>query len=480
MAKMKRFSLVVVTSICAAIAAISFSCSKDGDGTGVDGGKLPSRIIDLRVKSVTPTTVHLEWTAPGDEDTVGTAFQYDIRYTTTGLSGENWDAALLVSDEPVPSPFGSTDSMVVTGLMEDSTYYFGVKAKSHAGTWSALSDIISATCFDDFEVAFPDPNLNQIIRTQIGIATEPIHRSDLIPVRQVIASNESIATISGMEYCINLEALLMGNNQVSNVSPLSGLVKLTALQIGNNISDISPLANLVNLEQLYLNSNYLITDISAMAGMTKLTDVHLAFNAISSISALAGKTAMTTLRLYDNDISDISPLAGMTKLTLLEIDANLVSDISPLAASTGLLNLNLSSNYITDISVLAGMTKLEDLWLIGNQISDLSALSGLTALKRLYLSDNPIADVSSLSGMAALEYLEIHNCEIVDLSPLQGLTNLQHLSLNDNLISDIAPLVANMGLGSGDFLFLTGNPLSQQSIDVYIPALQGRGVTVAY
>jgi len=476
-----RISSAVTAALCALVATLSFSCSGDGDGMDVGDGKSPSRIIDLRVKAVTPTTVALEWTAPGDDDTVGTASHYDIRYTTAVLTWENWDAALPVSGEPAPGPFGSTDSMIVTGLTEDSTYYFGMITQSHGGKWSSLSDIISATCFDDFVVAFPDPKLDLIIRAQIAIPTEPIHRSDLLPVWQVSAISQAIASLSGMEYCINLDALLMRYNQVSDLSPLAGLVRMRALQLGmNSISDISPLAGLVNLEQLQLDQNYLITDISAMAGMTKLTDVHLAFNSISNISALAGKTAMTTLRLYGNDISDISPLAGMSKLTLLEIDANLVFDISPLAGATDLVVLNLSSNYVADISVLAGMTKLEDLSLIGNQISDLSPLSGLTALKRLFLSDNPIADVSALSGLAALEYASIHNCDIVDVSPLQGLPNLQTLDLNDNLIADIAPLAANAGLGAGDFLYLTGNPLSKESIDVHIPALQARGVTVAY
>lgn len=43
-----------------------------------------------------------------------------------------------------------------------------------------------------------------------------------------------------------------------------------------------------------------------------------------------------------------------------------------------------------------------------------------------------------------------------------------------------APLVANTGLGTGDTLNLVSNRLSQESINVHIPALQGRGVTVTY
>jgi hypothetical protein len=49
-----------------------------------------------------------------------------------------------------------------------------------------------------------------------------------------------------------------------------------------------------------------------------------------------------------------------------------------------------------------------------------------------------------------------------------------------NPISDISPLVDNPGLGEGDDVILVNNPLSEESINVYIPELEARGVTVEY
>jgi len=40
--------------------------------------------------------------------------------------------------------------------------------------------------------------------------------------------------------------------------------------------------------------------------------------------------------------------------------------------------------------------------------------------------------------------------------------------------------VENDGLGSGDILQLEGNPLSENSIEVYIPQLIARGVIVVF
>ena len=51
--------------------------------------------------------------------------------------------------------------------------------------------------------------------------------------------------------------------------------------------------------------------------------------------------------------------------------------------------------------------------------------------------------------------------------------------MSRNLIADIGPLVENPNLGSGDWITLTGNPLSEESLNVHVPALRDRGVQVA-
>jgi len=60
------------------------------------------------------------------------------------------------------------------------------------------------------------------------------------------------------------------------------------------------------------------------------------------------------------------------------------------------------------------------------------------------------------------------------------LTSLGRLDLNINQIVDIEPLVDNSGLGSGDYIVLVANPLSDTSITVYIPQLKAKGVEVEW
>lgn len=191
---------------------------------------------------------------------------------------------------------------------------------------------------------------------------------------------------------------------------------------------------------------------------------------IRSLTGLEHATKLQKLRLgfavvngryvNSNDISDLSPLSNLTNLTELTLGGNSISDVSPLANLTNLEYLFLSNNNISDISPLANLTNLVRLKLGHNRISDISALSNLTNLLVLDLSDNSISDISALYN---LRYPII-------------------LFLSDNSISDLAPLVANTRLSrnGGATVYVGKNPLSATSINMHIPALQGRGVRIIF
>ena len=212
------------------------------------------------------------------------------------------------------------------------------------------------------------------------------------------------------------------------------------------ITDISALAGLTNLTELYLQFNA-ITDISALAGLTNLTTLYLQSTEITDISALAGLTNLTALHLSFNEITDISALAGLTNLWALNLQFNAITDISALAGLTNLTTLYLQSTEITDISALAGLTNLTRLDLQSNAITDISALAGLTNLTRLDLQSNAITDISALAGLTNLTTLYLQFNAITDISALAGLTNLTTLYLQFNEITDISLLALNEGWG---------------------------------
>jgi Leucine-rich repeat (LRR) protein len=104
----------------------------------------------------------------------------------------------------------------------------------------------------------------------------------------------------------------------------------------------------------------------------------------------------------------------------------------------------------------------------------------MVELEALILMSSGMSDLSVAANLTELQYLHLHNNQISDISVLEGLTKLETLNLQYNQVVDIGPLVNNGGLGAGDNVYLESNPLSTQSIQEHIPALQARGVNVTY
>jgi hypothetical protein len=91
----------------------------------------------------TPTSVTLNWTTPGDDSLVGTASQFDLRYSTSAITAANFASATRWAAMPAPAAPGSRQSVTVTGLTPATTYYFALKTADEVPNWSGLSNVIS-------------------------------------------------------------------------------------------------------------------------------------------------------------------------------------------------------------------------------------------------------------------------------------------------------------------------------------------------
>ncbi|KKS37653.1 MAG: hypothetical protein UV01_C0009G0061, partial [Parcubacteria group bacterium GW2011_GWA2_42_14] len=103
---------------------------------------LPGIISNLSANNPTSNSVTLSWTATGDDGTTGTAYSYSVKYSTAPITTESaWQTAYYVtSGVPVPYPAGTSQTMVVSGLSPNTTYYFAIKAYDDAGNISPLSN----------------------------------------------------------------------------------------------------------------------------------------------------------------------------------------------------------------------------------------------------------------------------------------------------------------------------------------------------
>jgi len=371
----------------------------------------------------------------------------------------------------------------------------------------------------------PLSNLNNL--TELGISNEVIcdltPLSNLSSLTKLYVVGNQLSDLSPLSNLTNLTLLAIWESQITDISPLSNLTNLTDLHFVDclNLSDFSPLSNLTNLTYLWINRTSLsdfspfaslinltrldiysnkINDISPLINFNNNIEINLGYNQICDLSPLANAAHITKLSLSDNQISDLSPLSNLTNLTYLSLGRNQIKDFAPLSNLTNLTDLylhqnqirdisplinfnsnvvpNLGYNQISDLSPLANATHITKLHLHNNQISDLSPLSNLTNLTNLWLPNNLIEDFSPIANLANLIDLGLSDNLIKDITSLSNLTNLEDLSLKNNQINDILPLVQNAGIGYGDIVRLSGNPLNSPSVTNYIPQLRDRGVLV--
>jgi hypothetical protein len=125
-----------------------------GDGIGVwlnnpgpaVGDKTPPAVVsDLSVVEVTESSIKIQWTAPGDDGGTGVAAKYDLRFSESPINGASWGTAIPLADPPAPKPPGQTETVNVTGLEQNTTYYFAVITADEEDNWSPVSNSPSGT-----------------------------------------------------------------------------------------------------------------------------------------------------------------------------------------------------------------------------------------------------------------------------------------------------------------------------------------------
>ena len=366
--------------------------------------------------------------------------------------------------------------------------------------------------------------------------------SELRDLKQLSLFSNALSDISALSGLAGLERLNLRENFITDLSALSELSALASLDVGfNRIVDVSPLSGLTELQRLTLDSNS-IADLLPLSGLNKLTSLNVGSNNVSiqEVRALPSFSRFTLLGLNALGIEDLSLLRELQKPRWLTLEHNLISDVSPLAAFEGVRSLDLFGNAVSDIGPLVRRSVWGEeqdsidggtLDVRGNSLSHLSIHEHIPTLRswgidvrfddpsegrgadiigdpvlraliahavagiRTYL-DSPVteqtiarlerlrafgAGVTSLAGLEAaknLRYLFVGANDVADLSALADLPNLTGVDLSDNQVVDISPLVLNEHFGSGDWVTLSGNPLSEASVNEHIPKLLERGVVV--
>ena len=350
-------------------------------------------------------------------------------------------------------------------------------------------------------IVVPELNLEKAICQSLGVS-----RDNLTPklvaeeLTSLDASSMDIRDLTGLEFAKNLQILVLRDNLIEDLSPISNLARITKLDLsGNRIQNLSGLIPLSGskmrkevadfqlsledhkisrsqknevilkmsdvverlklgpwaLRELNISGNRLL-GLSGIEHLTDLVFLNVSKNALIDLEGLSKMKTLVTLYAQENQLGRVESYVDENKNKTYDLgepiedqSGNGKRDIDPLIELKSLpqlTNLYLYNNLLSSLDSIEDLPKLKTFFISGNKIRDVSRLQFFPSLVRLSLSDNQITDLSGLRESNQLRQLYLVENRISDLRPLQGLTSLTELHLQRNLIVDPKPIESLSGL----------------------------------
>ena len=305
------------------------------------------------------------------------------------------------------------------------------------------------------------PQKIQLPTQTTGVASSITSTTHIVPDLdgEMYLKQEPDTTGDGTVKVLDIELVIEDLSEWMPDAALQAVVRETLEELGLPVS--APLTKEKMLQLTYLKANHRgIVDITGLEFALSLKELHLGGrNRITDLSPLANLTNLTQLHIWHREVADmppvtnldISPLSGLIDLESLVLENSGISDISLLTELKALQGLGLSANTIEDISPLAGLKKLQRLDLSANNIEDLSPLAGLTNLWELRIRDNPATDFGPL---AALNLTDLHYD--VDVNE-DGVVNIQDLVIVANALGEADPDLNGDGVVNIQDLVIVAN-----------------------
>ncbi|HET9325583.1 MAG TPA: fibronectin type III domain-containing protein [Candidatus Eisenbacteria bacterium] len=208
-------------------------------------------------QTVTFNSVQLSWTAPGDDSLTGTAAQYDLRYSTSAITAANFASAARFTGTPVPTAAGTRQTITVTGLNSNTTYYFALKTADEVPNWSGLSNVISRTTLSAPDTVRPAPLANVSVtgstETTVSLRWNATGDDSLTGTATTYDVRYSTTPITAANWGSATQAsgepVPAAPNTVTNFT-VTGLTRQTtyyfAVKVIDNAGNPSALSNVVN------------------------------------------------------------------------------------------------------------------------------------------------------------------------------------------------------------------------------------------
>ena len=193
------------------------------------------------------------------------------------------------------------------------------------------------------EFVAANPGLKHLTSREIGAVRQVTDLRPLMRLKKLttleLSQAGKIKDLSPLTELTNLTSLTLTGLEIDNIAVLSGLSKLTVLNINNspNVADIAPIGRLLRLGKLNLSGCVKVSNLTPIAALTDLTALNLSgCEGVTDIAPLEKVSrTLVTLNLRGTRTDRIViPLGRMKKLKTLDLrrcDEVSPSDVARLA-----------------------------------------------------------------------------------------------------------------------------------------------------
>ncbi|KAJ5506813.1 Leucine-rich repeat typical subtype [Penicillium expansum] len=308
-----------------------------------------------------------------------------------------------------------------------------------------------------------NPSSLRQVHGTFALATEDLikHITDVEPyepywehVRRLVLRQKGLITLHKLnEFCPRLEELDVSDNDIGQLSGIPSTLR--TLKIPRNcLSNLTPWSHMINLQYLDVSGNDIET-LDGFASLIHLRELKANDNQIRNIDGILGLNGLLSLKLSNNSITAVDfEGSELTRLRDLDLSHNCLTSVRNVEWLPSLATLDLSANQISHFDSSASLISLRALKLSENKLEALDARA-FPSVSLLYLDQNHLSTVIGLENCHNLEVLSLR-----EQTPSKG-KDLEHrVDIDLGLVKDVRKV------------FLSSNKLSHQSVCPSAPLLR--------
>lgn len=253
----------------------------------------------------------------------------------------------------------------LTGLdLSDNKEFSDISALIDPSRPDIKSLNVSNTAVSDLSTLRDLPGLTTLDVENTDVESlEPLQ--DLLYLQDVRISGCPVKSLLGLENAYRLATLSAAGCNIGSIDSLGDCTALERVDLsGNKLTDISPLEkSRMNIEYLLLDDNDL-SDLSPLSGMRSLVILSIDNNHVEDLSFVEGSNGIRVISARHNRIRSIDPISSLPGITGLylsdnEIEGDVVfgdtfgipdESVASVSDENGIRELHLQHNKISSVT----------------------------------------------------------------------------------------------------------------------------------